>query len=579
MPVSPVELNLKRLPPYRRRIFLPETVDLRDKDTIVELHQRLLDRAIESRDDLEKWLLDRSELEAALQQEGSVLYIQMTCQTDDQEKAQAYKDFIETVIPAVQPLNDQLNRKYLQDNERFPLDENRYGIYSHSLRTDVELFRKENIPLQTRLALLSQDYQTVCGAMTVEFQGKERTLPEMSKFLLEPDRVLREEAWRATAQRRLRDRDKLDDLFEQMLGLRDQIARNAEYPNYRDYQFRAYHRFDYTPDDCKLYHKTVERVVVPIWKKILEKRRREMTLENLRPWDLSVDPHGRPPLKPFTTVDELTQKVVKIFERVNAELGSQFRMMAELGLLDLASRKGKAPGGYQSTLAEVRKPFIFMNAVGVHDDVNTLLHEGGHAFHSLACAHDPLAAYRHGPMEFNEVASMGMELLGGEHLGVFYGDEEIKRCRREHFEGTVHILCWVAAIDAFQHWIYENPKAERKERTRVWTGILRRFGTDVVDWSGLEEVMAALWHRQLHIFEVPFYYIEYGIAQLGALQLWVNAKKDFQAALKAYREGLALGGSRPLPELYQTAGLKFDFSEKTIAPLMDAVMEELRKLS
>jgi oligoendopeptidase F len=300
-----------------------------------------------------------------------------------------------------------------------------------------------------------------------------------------------------------------------------------------------------------------------------------MKLDNLRPWDTSVDPLGRVPLKPFERVEQLTAGCREIFCKVNATLGSQFEQMMENGLLDLASRKGKAPGGYQSMLQESRKPFIFMNAVGVDGDVRTLLHESGHAFHSLACAHDPLVEYRHGPMEFNEVASMGMELLADRYLNVFYPSEEEQRSSRKHFEDIIFTLVWVATIDAFQHWIYQNPQHDHQERRLMWLQISKRFSGGIVDWSGLEEEQAHLWHKQLHIFEVPFYYIEYGIAQLGALQLWLNSKKDWDRTLQQYQNGLRLGGSKPLPELFEAAGIRFDFSEKTIVPLMKAVEQEL----
>lgn len=571
-------LDFTKLPRYQERAFVPKDARLADKDQVIALYQQLLDRPINSADELERWLLDLSELEAAVDQQYTVLYIRMTCQTDDKERADAYKDFIENVLPAVKPLGDKINRRYLAERDRFELDARRYEVFDRNTRMDVAMFREENVPLQTQVDLLSQEYQTICGAMTVQFQGREQTLQQMAKYLLEPDRALRESAWRATAERRLRDKDKLDEIFDKMLDLRDQIARNAGCRNYVEYKFRAGHRFDYTPDDCRRYHDAVQRLVVPVYERIQQKRRDQMKLDALRPWDTAVDPLGRPPLKPFEKVDQLIAGVNTIFDRIDPELGGQFKTMAAMGLLDLDSRKGKAPGGYQSTLAETRKPFIFMNAVGINRDVETLLHEGGHAFHALATADEPFHPYRHAPLEFCEVASMSMELLGEPHLDVFYRPDDVKRTKFEHLEGIIHILPWVATVDAFQHWIYEHPGHSRDERSRVWLETYARFMGTVVDWTGLEEFRRFLWHRQLHIFEYPFYYIEYGIAQLGALQLWVRARTDREAALADYKRGLALGGARPLPELFAAAGLKFDFSENTIAPLMDAVLDELAEL-
>ena len=575
MPEAIASPDFSRLRPYEARRFVPETADLEQKEQVIGLYRKLLDREIDSREELEQWVLDRSELEAALDQTGTVLYIRMTCQTDDEARAEAYQQFIEIIVPEVKPLDDQLNRKYLEARKSYPLDECLYEVYDREIVSDVELFVAENVPLQTEVSLSAQEYQKICGKMMVEFQGQERTLPEMAKFLQEPDRELREEAWRASSDRRLKDKEKLDELFDKMLSLRHRVARNAGCSNFCDYQFKAYQRFDYTPADCRTYHQSVAKLVVPVWRKILQRRKETLGYGTLRPWDLSVDPKGRPPLRPFQKVEDLIGGVRKIFERIHPDLGRQFQEMVDLGVLDLSSRKGKAPGGYQSSLDEARKPFIFMNAVGVHQDVSTLLHEGGHAFHALACAHHPLLDYRHGPMEFNEVASMGMELLAGEHWDVFYNEEDRQRAREQHFEDVVHVLAWVATVDAFQQWIYDHPEQTAEERRRAWVESYQRFGGGVVAWDGWEEALSFLWHRQLHVFEVPFYYIEYGIAQLGALQLWTNARRDRAKALEDYRRGLSLGGSRPLPEIYRTAGLRFDFSPDTIGPLMEEVQKEL----
>ncbi len=569
------ELKIDRLPAFQKRHFVPDKANLTDKNEVTALYAKLLERPISSSGELEQWLTDRSELEACLDQAGTVLYIRMTCQTDDPLKAKAYQNFIETVVPAVKPLDDGLNKKYLEARKKFPLDE-AYAIYDRTIQSDIDFFRQENVPLQTKVALLSQEYQTICGAMTVSFNGQEYTLPQMSKFLLEQDRLLRENAWRAVAERRLKDKQKLDHLFDEMLKLRHKIALNADCRDFCEYQFRAYHRFDYTQNDCHAYHAAIEKCVLPVLKKILSRRCERMRLSALRPWDTAVDPTGRPPLKPFSKIEELLEGTKTIFSRLDKELGTQFAQMINLGLLDLASRKGKAPGGYQSTLTEARKPFIFMNAVGVDDDVHTLLHEGGHAFHALASASQKLFSYRHAPMEFCEVASMGMELLGNEFLSAFYAHDDEERSRTEHLEDVVSTLVWVAVVDAFQEWIYAHPEQTPEERAKAWLATRKRFGSDLIDWSGLEKEQTYLWHRQLHIFEVPFYYIEYGIAQLGALQLWLSAKKDRSKALEQYRYALSLGRSRPLPELFAAAGLKFDFAESTVAPLMELISKELK---
>jgi oligoendopeptidase F len=575
-------LDFSKLAPYQPRKFVPQVVDLTDSAQVVSLYEKLLERHISSADQLEQFLLDRSELTAAVFQQESILYILMTCQTLDQSRAQDYKRFIETVVPAIKPVEDKLDRKFLASAEKYRLDSSRYEVLMRNTRADVELFRQENVELQKQDELLSQEYQTICGAMTVEFQGRTRTMPEMGKFVLDPDRQLRRDAWLASAARRSKDADVLDDILDRMLSLRHTIATNAGLNNYIEYKFREYHRFDYTIEDCVRYHEAVERVVVPALKAIGETRRQSLHCDTLRPWDFDmrnpVDPKARPPLKPFETIEQLKAGCAEIFAQISPVFAEQFAIIDSSGLLDLQSRKGKAPGGYQASLSEARKPFIFSNAVGTHRDVETLLHEAGHAFHSLACVDEPLFAYRHAPIEFCEVASMGMELLGSPFHSVFYDDADLRRARAEQLEGVIYALTWIATIDAFQHWLYKHPGHSRTERSEAWLQIHNRFDGGLFDWSGLDAEHADAWQKQLHIYTHPLYYIEYAIAQMGALQLWANAQCDREAAVNAFRRGLSLGGSRPLPELFEAAGLRFDFSAETIAKLVDTLLKDLVKL-
>jgi oligoendopeptidase F len=441
----------------------------------------------------------------------------------------------------------------------------------------VELYRDENVALETEEAKLSQQYQKLIGSLTVKFRGEEKTLVQMGRYQEETDRAVRQEAWELSAKRRLEEADRIEELFESLLALREKIARNAGFPNYLEYAFKMRGRFDYTAEDCRKFHDAIESEVIPAVRKLQARRRSRLGVDSLRPWDLSVDPASQSPLRPFENVDEMVTRTQAIFDQLDNSLAGEFRLMREKRLLDLENRKGKAPGGYQSTLSESRLPFIFMNAVGMQRDVETILHEAGHAFHALAAREDDLYAYRGAPIEFCEVASMSMELLGNEFLEKFYSADDANRARRKHLEGIIEIFPWIATVDAFQHWIYSHPGHTRAERQQAWVDLMKRFGGDV-DWSGHESVRANLWHRQLHIFLHPFYYVEYGIAQLGALQVWVNSKSDKAGALKAYQRGLALGGSRPLPELFQAAGCKFDFSRETVEPLVKMVGAELAHL-
>lgn len=577
MEETPV-IDLYQIPRYQDRQYILEEIDFLNTQSVKNLFEGLLNTSINSPEELLSWLTHRSELEAAITHEGNIRYIQMTCQTDDPHKAGGYQFFVKEIIPAIKPLEDKLNQKFLKEAGRFWPQDHLYQRYIRGLRQNVELFIHDNIPLQMQVELLSQRYQAICGAMSVEFQGKEYTLAQMNKFLYEPDRYLRESAWAASTKRRLKERQVLDRLFDEMFQLRCQIALNARCKDFCEYQFKALHRFDYTPEDCFNYHKVIEEVVLPLWQEMLTHRQEKLGVDSLRPWDLTVDPSFLPALKPFERIGDLLKGCVKVFEKIEPDFAKQFAKLMETGLLDLENRKGKAPGGYQTTLAEARQPFIFMNAIGSDDDLRTIFHEAGHAFHTLACANQPILDYRHGPMEFNEVASMGMELLAGEFLNEFYGADDTRRSQKRHWEDIVSTLVWVATIDCFQKWLYENPKHTLNERSQSWLAIRKRFGSDFVNWDGLEEEHSFLWHRQLHIFEAPFYYIEYGFAQLGALELWANVKKDWALALKNFREALSLGGSLSVPKLYQKAGLNFNFSKAVVEPLMEMVYKQWTRL-
>ncbi|HSY44403.1 MAG TPA: M3 family oligoendopeptidase [Candidatus Acidoferrum sp.] len=550
-----------------------------DWPQIAPLFDQLESRAQQIKDaaGLEAWLLDWSELGAALDEEASRRYIAMTCHTDNADAEKAYLHFVENVEPQLKPKQFALEKIYASHPLREKLSRERFNVFDRDVKNHVELFRQESIPLETEEAKLSQQYQKLSGSLTVNFRGEEKTLVQMGRYQEETDRALRQEAWGLVTKRRLQEMDKFDDIFDEQIKLRTKIAKNAGFENYRDYAFRRLGRFDYTPEDCTKFHDAVEKEIVPIQRELHGQRQVQLTLGSLRPWDLAVDPLNRPPLKPFAQIDDMVMRTQKIFNRLDTELAGGFQQMQDLKLLDLDNRKGKAPGGYQSTLAESRLPFIFMNAVGLQRDVETILHEAGHAFHALATRDEDLYAYRSAPIEFCEVASMSMELLGNEFIEEFYSSDDSKRARRVHLEGVVGVFPWIATVDAFQHWIYTHSNHTRKERRQAWLGLMDRFGGGV-DWSSFEDARANLWHRQLHIFLHPFYYIEYGIAQLGALQVWANSKQNKAHALNDYKKSLTLGGSRPLPELFSAAGCQFEFSAKTIQPLAKMLRDELGKL-
>jgi len=561
------------------RRFVPNDFDPSDAAQIEPLGDKLLQRPIASPAELEAWLLDFSEFCVVIDEYGSRKYIDQTCHTDDEAIQKAYMHYVEEIEPRFKPLEFALQKKFIDSPHRSALTGERYAMLSRNWQTEIELFREQNVPIETQVTKLVNDYDKISAAQTVEFRGKTYTMPQMVRFSEEPDRQLREEAWIASNNRRLVDREAIESIFDKLLPLRATIARNAGMDNFRDYCWKRFRRFDYSPDDCLRFADSVEKCVVPLRFELAQQRAQAMGLDKLRPWDMAVDVKSRAPLRPFheSEIDIWVDKTRKIFDRLSPSLGEQFDSLRVNGNLDLASRKGKAPGGYQSFLAESLQPFIFMNAAGTNRDLAVLLHEGGHAFHSMAARDEPLHFLRSAPMEFCEVASMAMELLAEDHLDEFYGPEEHARSKRQHLEGIVQVLTWIATIDSFQHWLYTNPGHTRRQRQEKWLEIFTRFDAPV-DRSGLDPYFESFWQRQLHLFHVPFYYIEYGIAQLGALQLWMKSKEDPRLALNNYRNGLKLGGTRPLPKLFAAAGINFDFSRKTIEPLMNFVQEELASL-
>jgi oligoendopeptidase F len=560
--------------------FIPADLDCGDFARLEPLYQTLLDRPIASLESARQWLADFSELSAAVSEYGSRRNIDQTCHTDDPEIEKAFLNFVENVSPKIKPFGFKLQKKLLDSGYADQLDPDRMAVMIRQWRAEVELYRDENVPLQTQVTKTYSEYDKLCGAMLVDFRGKQCTLQQLARFLEEPDRDTRRQAWELAANRRLQDREAIDGIYDKLLDLRAKIATNAGLDGYRDYVWMSFGRFDYTPQDCHDFADAVEKTCLPVVREMNRRRKQMLGVDTLRPWDLAVDVRNREPLRPFDpeNVDEMVSKVGTIFDRLSPVFGEQYRTLKPGRNLDLESRKGKRPGGYQSSLEQVREPFIFMNAAGLHRDVETMLHEGGHAFHYMAARDEPIVFLRHAPLEFCEVASMSMELLALGHMDVFYQGDGVARAAREQFEGVVRTLVWIATIDQFQHWLYTHPGHTADQRTQAWLDILGRFSDQTVDYSGYEQSRAAMWQRQLHLFHYPFYYIEYGIAQLGALQVWTNYRQDGERALKQLREAFSLGDTKPLGQLFETAGIRFDFSSATLGPLIEQVSAELEAL-
>jgi len=562
----------------KTRKYIPENLEIK-WENLEPLFKELTERPIDSVEELEHWLRDRSELEAALEEDFAWRYIRMTCDTNSEELLQKFQYFATEIEPKIAPYNNELNKKLVSSDYADKLDGEKYFIYIRGVKKALELFREENIPLQTEIQVEQQKYQSITGSMSVHIGDKEFTLEQAAVMLKDTDRSKRQEAWEKITSRRLQDKDQLNSLFDHLRGLRHKVALNAGFENFRDYMFQALGRFDYTPQDCYAFHEAIEREIVPILHGLAEKRKVALGLDKLEPWDLDVDVSGKAALKPFKNGAELIEKSIQCFSNINRYLGERLEIMKDNKLFDVESRKGKAPGGYNFPLAETGAPFIFMNSANTFRDLTTMVHEGGHAVHTFLTADLELNDFKHCPSEVAELASMSMELISMDNWNVYFDNEEdLKRAKRDQLFDVLKTLPWVAVVDQFQHWIYTNPDHTDKQRTDAWLEIYEPFGEGFADWSDHKEAEANLWQKQLHIFEVPFYYIEYGMAQLGAIAVWKNYKENPEKGLQQYLDALKLGYTKTIREIYETAGIKFDFSAHYVKELAQFVKAEMDKL-
>ena len=558
--------------------------------TEIEPHYKDLESRPITAANVDAWLSDWSSIGERIEELYARLSVATSINTADKEADERMNHFLDDIFPNVMAAEQKLKEMLLASK----LEPKGFNIPLRNMRAEADLFRESNLSLLAEQQKLAIEYDKIYGAQTVQWEGEDITLTRLAITFQQSDRAQREKAWQLKAERQLADRKATNDLWQKFMGVRAKIAKNADKPSFREYTWQKNLRFDYTPDDCKSFAKAIEEVIVPAATRIYEKRKQALGLDTLRPWDL-VDgwfsrpaPSGNePPLKPFTSIDELKRGISAIFHKVDPALGGYFDTLLAEGLTDLDNRKNKAPGAYCTSYTSIRKPFVFVNAVGIHDDVMTTLHESGHAFHVFETAGIPYIQQMAVPMEFAEVASMGMELLASPYLtkadGGFYSDSEAARARIEHIEGEILFWPFMAVVDSFQQWVYENPVAGADPAAcdEKWAELWDRF-IPGVDWSGLEEVKATGWHRKLHIHQVPFYYVEYGLAQLGAVQIFGNAIKDQKKAVADYRKALALGGIVTLPELFAAANAKFAFDNstlKTAIDLLENVISELETKS
>jgi oligoendopeptidase F len=560
-------------PPHPPR-FTPPSLDAGDLARLEACFDDLALRPIEGPDALRRWLEDESELLARIAGEQARRYVRMTRHTDDAAARAGYLAMEQQVMPRVKLRANELDRKFLASPALAALTDVGHRVVERRRRTQAELFRPENTELQRQEAELQTQQQELMGGITVTLDGETLTLQQLGPWLERQDRDARERAFRAGLDARRAHWPRLEEIFDRLVALRTEIARNAGFTTFTPFRYLDLGRYDYDEQTCRTLHDAIAEHVVPAVRELDRRRARALGVPRLRPWDLEVDPAGRPPLRPFTTEPELVALCRRLIAGVDPTFATWLDELQQRGLLDLMSRKGKAPGGYQYQLEDERVPFVFANGVGVHHDVQTLLHECGHAFHSLLCRDHALLQHRDYPIEIAETASMAMELMGLEHVGAIYAPEDARRVRRKHLEGVLRTLAWIASIDAFQHWVYGAPGHDHAQRRVAWLDIRRRFGGDV-DWAGLDDALAMQWIAQPHLFHHPFYYIEYAIAQLAALQVWQRYRGDPAGALAAYRRALALGGSRPLPELFAALDVRFRLDADGLRPLVADVLAQL----
>ncbi|WP_316813201.1 M3 family oligoendopeptidase [Pedobacter heparinus] len=564
--------------PKKKRVYIPQDLQIKWENLEVILNE-LLERPINNVQELEHWLKDKSELEAALEEDFAWRYIRMSCDTANENLVKAFQYFATEIEPKISPVANKLNQKFNDSPFIDELDQEKYFVYIRAIRKALEIYREENVELLTKLQVTQQRYQAVTGAMTVTINGQEYTLEQAANFIKDTDRQIRQQAWETIQQRRMVDKDDLNMLFDELIAMRHQVALNAGFENYRDYMFQALGRFDYSPQDCYQFHEAIEKQIVPILKEQAEKRAELLGIAVLKPWDMEVSTTGKPALKPFKNGTELVDKSIACFNAIDPKLGQMLSIMKVNNLFDVESRKGKAPGGYNYPLAETGAPFIFMNSANSLRDLTTMVHEGGHAVHTFLTANLELNDFKHCPSEVAELASMSMELISMDNWHLYFDNEEdLLRAKKEQLVDVLKTLPWVAVIDQFQHWIYTNPTHNAADRENAFKQIYDRFGAGFANWEGLEKESGNLWQKQLHLFEVPFYYIEYAIAQLGAIAIWKNYKENPSKALQQYLDALSLGYTKPINEIYETAGIKFDFSLAYIEELAGFVKDELQKL-
>lgn len=542
-------------------------------------YRELANRRIRSLIELEEWILDRSQVDAVVFEEFGWRYIRMTVDMSNESAIKKYNEFVKDIRSKVMTCEQKLDEKLLNNPFIHQLSRKRFSVYVRGIQKKSLLFQEDNLVLLSQESLLARKYGELLANISVEIEGRQLTIQQTNALLESPDRELRARAYQATIKTMQQQKMVFDTLFDQLLEVRNAIADNANHPNYVSYIFEQLGRFDYTPLDCHIFHKSVEQKVLPILDEINQRRKDRLGIDQLRPWDLQAESSTGQAVVLTTNVDDLIETAQKVLQAVHPFFADCLATMQAVQHLDLEIRPSKRPGGYNMPLGVTGIPFIFMNVAGSKTDVRTLMHETGHAVHSFLMKDLELSTAQRPPAEIAELAAMTMELLTLDHWGHFFeAQETFSQVKIWMLENILQLLPWIATIDKFQHWLYANPQHTTAERKAAWLEIYYSLSPSTIHNQDLQDLYAYYWHRQLHLFEAPFYYIEYGIAQLGAIAIWKNYKENGEQAISQFMEALKLGYTQTIPEVYQTAGIAFDFSESYIQELVNFVYEQLQEL-
>ncbi|MDB5477560.1 MAG: Oligoendopeptidase [Alphaproteobacteria bacterium] len=563
--------------PMERKFFHKEFA-VTDWEGVQPFADDLLSREIDSPAEFERFLEDQNELDVILWDDYAWREIRATCNTEDKEAAQRLEEYEQNIAPPLAVLKDKIGRKILSSVYAPQYEKPGFAIMRQRLKDKEKVFHPDNTALANSISQNVAAVRALEGKRSVTLDGTDYTFEQAADMLSLNDRSKREEAWKATANRLAQDKTELDVIFDDMFRLRQAQAKNVGLENYRDYKYIELGRC-YTPSDSEKFYQGIKENVVPLLKTMHETRKENMGVTHLYPWDLLVDPLNRKPVKAFENAGDLVEKSQTMFDNIDPVFGAVFRSIKEKGHLDLMSRMGKASGAYLQPLYEKNIPFMYQNATGKMDGVGTISHEGGHAVHEVLMAPVGFKAYRDYPMEIAELGSMAMELISMDHWDVFYDNkEELLRAKREHLENIIVKLPWIGIVAEFQDKLYVDGNPGIEQRHELWEELRKQYDTGEVETTEYPHPTRTSWHKQNHIFSVPFYYIDYGIAQLGALQVWRNYKQEPEKALAQFKEGLTLGNTKSIKDVYETAGAKFDFSSEMQKELMQFVGEEIETL-